>query len=136
MSTGFSAYSSVAALFSQMFWVISAGLLLVAGTSYSKEIESELVVEQSEEMLHITGTVTNEGGESAELTYHLDIERKGEAGSSNSSQSGALSVGSGQTEDVSSVRINFGDGDICYITLTVRDDQNEKVSSSKLTLKF
>lgn len=116
------------------------GLLLASTASRGEtsEMRSELtaddstgarlLVERQDGMLRIQAAFINDnpvGGRDRltgadTLTYELDVRRTGEAGTSQSTQSGRFETAPGQTDTLSTVRINVQPGDRAELHLAIR----------------
>ena len=91
-------------------------------------IGARLLVERRDDMLRVQGAFTNDRPDSSQdslvgadtLTYKLDVRRTGGAGTSQSTQSGRFDTVSGQTDTLSTVRINVQSGDQVDLHLTIR----------------
>ena len=127
-----------------MFWQylmlgLSSVAILLAGFTPSEgtSVESELSIEVVDEMLNISGTVTNRSEEEKKLTYHLEVKRSGRSGTTSTSQSGSLDLKAGEDSGISTTSINAANGDTCEVSLKVRDSDDKLVSASnvKLTIK-
>jgi hypothetical protein len=81
-------------------------------------------------MLRVKGAFTNDRPDGSQdslvgadtLTYRLNVRRTGAAGTSQSTQSGRFDTVSGQTDTLSTVRINVQSGDQVDLHLTIRRD--------------
>lgn len=119
--------------------VLLSGLILVDGgvskMDYSlSDIDSELIVEKEDQFLLISGNVFNEGERLEEVGYQLNVERTGASGVSSSSQSGVIEVESGGKSEISSTSINATKGDTCRLTLIIRNELEDVVSTSRLMI--
>jgi hypothetical protein len=90
-------------------------------------IGARLLVERQGEMLRIQAAFTNDPDRNRDrlpktdtLTYALDVRRTGEAGTSQSTQSGRFETAPGRTDTLSTVRINVQPGDRAELHLTIR----------------
>lgn len=125
-----------------VFPLLLAGLILLNFNSAlftsdeQADVKSELIIEQIDNRLVISGSVTNLGEHSETLHYQLELERKGASGMTKSSQSGRLSIDAGESAGVSTSRVNTGKGDTCRISLIVKDTEEEVVSTSNLVFKI
>lgn len=99
-------------------------------------ILNQLKVDRTEEHLLIGGLVENIGSSTEELTYHLDVEKSGSSGTTRTSQSGKLQIEAGSTSEISTTRIGIRTGDHGTITLKIKDESEEVVSSSSLNFEI
>jgi hypothetical protein len=93
---------------------------------------ARLLVERQGERLLIQAAFTNDPDGSRDrasrdrlpkadtLTYELDVRRTGTAGTSQSTQSGRFETAPGQTDTLSTVRINVQPGDRAKLHLAIR----------------
>lgn len=85
---------------------------------------ARLLVERQGERVRVQGAFTNDGTETDTLTYALDVRRTGEAGTSQSTQSGPFKTAPGQTDTLSTVQVNVQPGDRMELHLVVRQDEH------------
>ena len=112
-------------------------LLLTAFVSVEEPcVWSEVTVEQSDNLLFISGTVTHDGEHAEYLQYQLNLERSGISGTTSTSQSGRIRVEPGEHTGISTIRINAGKGDICRITLKILDTEEKTISTSNLRFEI
>lgn len=117
------------------------GLLLVAaspqgasslsprsGAAPDDSTGARLLMERQGESVRIRGAFTNESNRDSlvgagTLSYKLDVRRTGETGTSQSTQSGRFETVPGQTDTLSTVRVNVQPGDRMDLQLTIRRDE-------------
>ena len=83
---------------------------------------ARLLLEQQGQMLRVQGVFTNEDTAAGPLHYALAVQRTGSAGTSQSTQSGQFETAPGQTDTLSTVRLNVQPGDRMELHLTIRRD--------------
>jgi 3-methyladenine DNA glycosylase Mpg len=74
-------------------------------------------------MLRVQGAFVNDSSGTGPLTYELDVQRTGDAGTSQSTQSGRFETAPGQTDTLSTVRVNVQPGDEATLRLVIRRDE-------------
>lgn len=84
---------------------------------------ARLLVERQGERVRVQGAFTNDGTGTDTLTYALDVRRTGEAGTSQSTQSGRFETTPGHTDTLSTVRVNVQSGDQMVLHLKIRRDE-------------
>ena len=93
-----------------------------AGAAPDDSAGARLLVERQDERVRVQGAFTNDGIGPDTLTYELDVRRTGEAGTSQSTQSGRFETAPGQTDTLSTVQVNVQPGDQMDAHLTIRRD--------------
>ncbi|GEM_PF-4387194 len=81
---------------------------------------AQLHMERQGTMLRVQGLFANESTEAGPLTYELDVQRTGDAGTSRTTQSGRFETVPGRTDTLSTVRVNVQAGDDAVVHFTVR----------------
>ena len=102
----------------------------------ASDIESEIIVEQSDNILLVSGRVFNHGKYEQTLEYRLELERSGTSGTSRTAQSGRIRLEPGGQTGISETRVNAGRNDTCRITLTILDDRESIVSTSNVVFSI
>lgn len=111
---------------------ISAFLLAANLPERPPHVKSELTIEQSDDLLFISGRVINDGEHTEHLRYELEMERSGASGATKTAQSGRIQVEPGEQSGISTTRVNAGKGDASRIFLTITDTDENVVSTSNL----
>ena len=92
-------------------------------TTIDDSTGARLLVDRQDEMLRVRGLFINDSTAAGPLTYALKVRRIGEAGTSQSTQSGQFKTAPMQIDSLSTVRANVQPGDRVEIHLSVRRDE-------------
>ena len=105
------------------------------GSADSPAVESRIILDKSDDQLRITGDVTYSGSESMSASYRLEVRRSGPSGTTQTAQSGNITLESGKSAGISRTSVNIQPGDTCRIDLEIHNENGEKLSSSRLDFK-
>jgi len=105
------------------------------GSAESPAVESRIILEKSDDQLRISGNVTYNGSERMDASYRLEVRRSGASGTTQTSQSGNITLENGKSAGISRTSVNIQQGDTCRIDLEIHDENGEKLSSSRLDFK-
>jgi hypothetical protein len=94
-----------------------------SGIAGNDSTGARLLVERQGEMVRVQGAFTNDGTGTDTLTYAFEVRRTGDAGTSQSTQSGRFETAPGRTDTLSTVRVNVQPGDRMDVHLMIRRDE-------------
>ena len=94
-----------------------------SGSAADDSTGARLLVERQGEMLRVQGAFVNDSTGTGTLAYELDVQRTGDAGTSQSTQSGRFETAPGQTDTLSTVQVNVQPGDEATVHLVIRRDE-------------
>jgi hypothetical protein len=92
-------------------------------TTLDDSTGARLLVDRQDDVLRVRGLFINDSTATGPLTYELDVRRTGEAGTSQSTQSGQFETAPMQIDTLSTVRVNVQPGDRGEMHLSVRRDE-------------
>ena len=105
------------------FYLISIFLISFLGHTqiYNKEIEAKLKIEKNNDLLKITGLVTNKTAINTSLHYKLSVIKSGNKNNSNNSQTGRFVLEANESKSLSVTFINANEKDRIIILLLIYD---------------
>lgn len=94
-----------------------------APTTVKDTTGARLLIDRRDEMLRVRGLFINDSTAAGPLYYELEVRRTGEAGTSQSTQSGQFETAPMQIDTLSVVRVNVQPGDQVEMHLSIRRDE-------------
>jgi len=84
---------------------------------------ARLLVDRQDSVLRVRGLFINDSTAAGPLTYAVEVRRSGEAGTSQSTQSGRFEIEPMQIDTLSTVQINVQPGDRVEMHLVIHQDE-------------